>query len=194
MTTGDAADSADARRDFERFRSYLNLLARLNLSPKLQAKLSPSDLVQQTLMDAHVKQRDFRGETVAQQAAWLRQMLVRNVAKAWRDFHRQKRDVDLEVSLERAVERSSVRLEAVLAGDHPSPSAQVERGERMLLVAKALEELSPAQQDTVILHFFEHLSFDDIGERLGRTSTAVAGLLRRGLSRLRELLKESDGA
>src|SRR5947209_12626109 len=98
----------------ERFRSYLLLLARMQLGARLRAKLDPSDLVQQTLLDAHRQRAQFRGSTSTEMAAWLRQMLACNLADALRGFGRAKRDVGRERSLEAAVDESSARLEAWL--------------------------------------------------------------------------------
>ncbi len=77
----------------ERFRPYLRLLARLHLDPRYQAKLDASDLVQQTFLQAHRALTGFRGQTDAELAAWLRQILARNMAHLARDHRRAKRDV-----------------------------------------------------------------------------------------------------
>src|ERR1700740_2987619 len=90
--------------DLERFRGYLRLLAGLQLSPQLQAKLDASDLVQQALLRAYQAEGQFRGRTPAERAAWLRRILARTLADAVRDLHREKRDVNRERSLERALE------------------------------------------------------------------------------------------
>src|SRR5262245_24453173 len=117
--------------ELERFRDYLRLLARLQLDPRWRAKLDPSDLVQQTLLQAHEACDQFRGRTAAEQAAWLRQILARVLANAVRDLGRAKRDAGRERSLEAALEQSSARLEAWLAAEQSSPSETVERNEQL---------------------------------------------------------------
>jgi RNA polymerase sigma-70 factor (ECF subfamily) len=44
----------------------------------------------------------------------------------------------------------------------------------------------------VRLRFYEGFSVSDIVRQLGRSETAVAGLIKRGLSRLRQLLAEQS--
>src|SRR5207253_954565 len=98
--------------DLERFRQYLELLARVRTDPRLRGKVDLSGVVQQTLLEAHqaAKQADGLGDE--QRLAWLRRILANNLT-------------------------------------------------------------------------------DEIGAHLGRSPAAVAGLLHRGLHRLRELLQEA---
>jgi RNA polymerase sigma-70 factor, ECF subfamily len=176
----------------ERYRAYLRLLARLHLDPRLQGKLDPSDVVQQTLLQAYRALDQFRGHSDGELAAWLRQILARNLAHAVRDLGRAKRDVGLERSLEAAVDASSLRLEAWLAAEQSSPSQRAERNEQLLRLAEALTTLPEAQREAVVLHYWQGQSLAEIGTRLGRTPAAVAGLLHRGLKQLRGLLQEAE--
>jgi RNA polymerase sigma-70 factor, ECF subfamily len=113
----------------EPYRDYLRLLARLELDPRLRARLDPSDIVQQTLLQAHQALDQFHGEGQGALAAWLRQILARNLAMALHDHARAKRDVRRERDLRAALDRSSARLESWLAADQTSPSLQAERNE-----------------------------------------------------------------
>jgi RNA polymerase sigma-70 factor (ECF subfamily) len=169
----------------ERFREYLRVLARLQIEPRLQAKLDPSDLVQQTLLKAHQAGEQFRGTTAAEQAAWLRQILANTLANAIRDFARAKRDVTLERSLETALADSSARLEAWLVTKEPSPSQQAERNEQLLQLAEQLAGLPEIQREVLLLRHCQGWSLAEIATHLGRTRAAVASLLRRGLQQLR---------
>ena len=176
----------------ERFRSYLRLLARLHLDPRLRGKLDPSDLVQEATAKAWECFGQFRGSTEAELAAWLRQILARNLAHAVRDLGRAKRDVGRERSLETALEQSSARLEAFLTAQQSSPSQQAERQEQLLRLAEAMEQLAEAQREALVLQYWQGWSLAQIGEHLGRSVEAVAGLLKRGLKHLRQLLREGE--
>ncbi len=174
---------------FERFRSYLRFLARVQLDGRLKAKIDPSDLVQQTLLQAHQAQNQFHGETEAERAAWLRRILARNLAHTLRDLHRDKRDVQRERSLHASVDETSAGLENWLSADQSSPSQNAQRQERMLLVAEAVDKLPEDQQSAIILRYWHGLQLEEIADQLGRSASAVAGLLQRGIKTLRGRLK-----
>ena len=172
----------------ERYRDYLRLLARVGLDARLRGKLDPSDIVQETLLRAHERRDQFRGNTEAERVAWLRQILAMQLIDAVRRFTAGARDVGLERSLEAAVEQSSARLEHLLAKEDPGSTRKSLREERLLRLAEALAQLPSDQQAAVELQHLHGYSVEAVAEHLGRSKAAVGGLLRRGMRRLRELL------
>jgi RNA polymerase sigma-70 factor (ECF subfamily) len=173
----------------ERYREYLSLLARLHLHPRLQSKLDPSDVVQQTLLKAHQNRAQCQGQNDAQVAAWLRRILANTLADAARDFGGGKRDVGREQPLQAILEDSSSRLEAFLNPAMSSPSVKAVRNEDLLQLATALAQLPDDQRAAVEMHHLQNCSVAEVAASLGKTERAVAGLLRRGLKKLRELLQ-----
>jgi RNA polymerase sigma-70 factor (ECF subfamily) len=176
----------------ERYRDYLRLLARLQMPARLQGKLDPSDIVQQTLLKAFEKLDQLRGQSEGQIAAWLRTILASILANAVRDHGRQKRDAALERSLEAALDHSSACLEGWLAAEQSSPSEQAQRNEQVLRLAQGLSTLPAAQRDVLVLKHCHGWTVEAIGEHLGKTRASVASLLRRGLKQLREFLQEKE--
>jgi RNA polymerase sigma-70 factor (ECF subfamily) len=178
--------------DLARFRDYLRLLVRAQLDPRLRTKLDPSDVVQQTLLEAHRDLGQFRGSTSGELAAWLRCVLARNLANAARDLGREKRDVVREKSLQALVEESSARLEALLADDALSPGQLAGRHEQAVRLAAALATLPEPQRLAVELRHLHGWTLNEIAEHLDRTPSAVASLLHRGLAHLRTRLAEEE--
>jgi RNA polymerase sigma-70 factor (ECF subfamily) len=178
--------------ELERYRSYLVLLARMEIGRQIQPKLDASDVVQQTLLEAHSKRSQFAGQTPGQLVAWLRKLLACTLADAIRTLHRAKRDVARERSLEASLDQSAASLNAWLAADQSTPSQQFDRAEQEVRLANALALLPEAQRSALVLRHCQNLAVAEISERLGRSPTAIAGLLKRGLRQLRELLAREE--
>lgn len=176
--------------DLEQFRSYLRLLARMQLPAKLAPKVDASDVVQQTLVQAYQALGQFRGQTPQELAGWLRKILANQMHHLLRDFGRQKRDTGRELPLAAVIDQSSARLEAWLAAEQSSPSEQAQRNDSLLQLAAALETLPDEQREAVELHYCHGLTLAQVAEQLGKTPPSVAGLVHRGVMKLKAALVE----
>jgi RNA polymerase sigma-70 factor, ECF subfamily len=175
--------------ELDRYRSWLGLLARLQVEPRFRAKFDPSDIVQQTLLEAVRDWPKFRGHSEAELAAWLRQILAHVLLHEVRRFgDAQRRDVGREVSLEQALAESSRRLGNALVAPGSSPSEQAGRHELELRLADALARLPADYAEIILMRNVEGLSHDQAAQRMGRGVGAVRMLWVRALSRLRQEL------
>ncbi len=174
----------------EQFRGYLLLLAQLHWDTKLQGQLDPSDLVQQTLLEAHQKHEQFKGTSRAELAGWLRQSLAHNIADAVRKRGRKKRDRKLERSLEVALEDSSSRLQACMIVNESTPGERAAKNEELTRLADMLARLPSGNREAVVLRHLKGLSLQEIAQVMERTEASAAGLIRRGLKQLRVLMGE----
>ncbi len=189
MRIVDCSANSDERR-VEGYREYLLLLARLQVGSRLKAKLDASDIVQQTILQAHANREQFRGSSEAEWLSWLRVILANTLAAIGRHFETGARDLNRERSLEEIeLEKSSSRLEVFLVADQTSPSQGAVRGEELLRLARAIGQLPEDQRCVVELHHLKGLPVAEVAMQLGKSRPAVVGLLFRGLKKLRELLQ-----
>jgi RNA polymerase sigma-70 factor (ECF subfamily) len=180
-------DQQDSFRErLEQFRPYLEALARVHLDRRLWRKCDSEDVVHDTLCEALRKGHQFRGDTDGQLRAWLRRALLNNVLDLVRKWPRVTDDVDLEGALE----ASSRHIEHSLVAECSSPGERAARNEQLDRLACALARLPRDQHEAVILHHLEGLTLADVAVHLRRSPAAAAGLVHRGLKKLRCLLKE----
>ena len=117
----------------QKYSNYLRLLAITHLDARLRSRVSPSDIVQETNCDAHRDFPKFRGQSEGEFVAWLRAILVHNLARLIeRHVLTEKRDIRREVSLHhlgKSMERSTMRLQQFLATppDPPGTAAIASR-------------------------------------------------------------------
>jgi RNA polymerase sigma-70 factor (ECF subfamily) len=183
-------DDSPSIDDLDHFRPYLLLLAGRQLDGRLRGRVGASDIVQQTLFEAHRNRAQFRGRTAGELAGWLRQILARNLLDVRKEHGRDRRDVRREVAPTGELDRSSAQLAGLLAAPGPSPSQVAAGHEQAVRLAAALAELPDAQREALVLQHWHGWTLAQIGEQLDRSPEAVAGLLKRGLKRLRELLEQ----
>lgn len=182
-------DASRLGRLLELYRHYLELLARVEIGRGLQAKVDASDLVQETMLEAHKNFGAFRGSTESQFAAWLRQILAAVLCNLLRRYVGTRgRDVRRERELRDHLDRSSHVLARVLVDQGSSPSQQAARREQAVLLADALAVLPEDYREVLVLRHLEGLSFPEISRRMGRSLDSVQKLWVRGLSRLRQVM------
>lgn len=185
-----STEPVPAREDeFEAFRPYLQILAESQLHARLRSKLDAADVVQQTLLQAYQAREQFRGHTDAERAAWLRTILGNVLSGLARDFSRQRRNVSREQSIQ-AVEQTSIHLANLLAAHSPSPSADLHRQDRANELARAMLTLTSEQRQAIILKYWHDATLAQIGQQLGKSPEAVAGLVFRGMQKLREQFQD----
>jgi len=173
----------------EAARSYLLLQAEHQLPLSMRAKVGPSDIVQETAIDAHRDFLRFRGTTQEEFYAWLRTILQNNVMDAVRRFEiAQKRAARREESINVVVDRRGV---SVLPAGGNTPDHSAIRREDAVLLAGVLARMPTDYQTILRLRYWEGLTFPQIADRIGRSEEAGRKLWYRALARLTVELQAS---
>lgn len=178
----------DRDRLFTASRSYLGLIARAQIETHLQAKVDASDLVQQTLMEAHRDFERFQGATEGEWLAWLRRILAHNTAdfvRRYRGTAKRATQREIAAPVKRA-DQSTFFAFGEPADSMETPSQQLARRDDQLAISAALETLSPDHREVIVLRNLERLSFEEVAERMGRTRPAVQMLWMRAIKKLQE--------
>ena len=170
-------------------RNYLLTIANRALSDSIRKKIGASDLVQDTMVEAIRGFGEFRGDSLGALLAWLRKVLLHNVANASRTFEQtEKRDLSREVSLDKC-ERDNLQL----VDPASSPGSTLANRELDQQVASALNQLPVEMRLAVELRNRDHLSFCEIGAQMERSPEAARKLWARAIEKLREKLAEIGG-
>ena len=170
----------------EACRGYLLLIAQQELDPELQTKGGASDLVQQTFLEAQKDLPRFRGSTPEALRAWMRRLLLNNLANFRRDLQRARRRVSREVTIDPG---DSSTVGAGPPAGTSSPSAALKRDEQTLALERAVESLPEDYRRVIELRYRQERSFEDIADLMQRSPNAVRKLWARAIEALQQELE-----
>ncbi len=169
-------------RALEACRGYLLHVAKQELDPALQPKGGPSDIVQETILDAYRDFPRFQGGSETELLAWLHRLLLNNLVSFTRRYRATaKRQLGREVAL--AADASS-GPEAGIPAATPTPSRQLMADEQARALHQALARLPEDYERVIRLRYEEGQSFDDIGRAMNLTANAARKLWLRAVKRL----------
>jgi RNA polymerase sigma-70 factor, ECF subfamily len=175
----------------ELYRGYLRLIAGLQIGQNLQSKVSPSDLIQATFLQASRGFADFNGNSEGELMSWLRKILASQLAMELRRYATERRNIKLERRMHVEVDQSSAALD-FLAARGRTPSQSTMRRERAVLLADALTKLPEDYRNIIVQRHLQNRSFADIADVTHRSVDSVKSAWRRAIIKLRESL--GDGA
>ena len=169
---------------------FLENVAKKEIGKKQPQKIAALDLVQDTMIRAHVHFSEFRGTTQSELTAWLHRILVNQLANARRDLWREKRNIGREQPIDGDERRGKAPIDP--SGDDETPSKRAATKEESDQVRLALASLKDDYREAVKLRCWERLTFAQIGYRLGRSEEAARKIWSRAIQKLQHVLKSSS--
>ena len=180
----------------ERYHDRLRRMVMVRLDQRLQGRLDPSDVLQETYLEAARQLADYLRNPVLPFFLWLRQLAGNRLFKLHR-YHltAQVRDAGREIPLYRGgwPEASSAALAAQLLGRECRPSEAALRAELKRRLQEALDLMDPLDREALVLRHFEQLTTVEVARVLGISRAAAGKRYLRALLRLKEILAEMPG-
>lgn len=184
-------DQAAIAQLFDQHRRRLRTMIEMRLDPRLAGRVDPSDVLQETYLDAHKLIEEFK-EGDLPFFLWLRLKVGHRLTYLHR-YHlgAQKRSAYKEVSLVTGPmpAASSVSLASQLMGRITSASNAAIRAETRLRLQQALNKMDEIDREVLVLRHFEDLTNIETAQALGISQTAASNRYVRALSRLKDAMK-----
>ena len=184
LTAARGGDGAARDRLLAESRSYLAVLAKARMEPWMRAKFDASDIVQQTMLEAHEGFDAFDGHGEAAWKAWLKKSLQHNVADAARREKAEKRDVRRQ----RPADASDGP--PLPPADDATASRLTAHAERDTELLAAIASLPEDYRRVLTLRTIEQQPFEDVAATLGRSIPATQMLWTRAVRKLEATLKD----
>jgi RNA polymerase sigma-70 factor (ECF subfamily) len=186
-----AGDTRAMGELFAQCRDRLRMLVRLRMDRRVQGRVDPSDILQETFLEASQRIGEFARKKPMPFFLWLRFLTAQRLIIAHRrHLGAQMRDAAGEVSLyaRPMPEATSVSLAAQLLGNFTSPDQAAVRAEMQLKLQQALNEMEPMDREVLAMRHFEQLSNGETAQALGISKTAASNRYVRALARLRDIM------
>jgi RNA polymerase sigma-70 factor (ECF subfamily) len=171
---------------FTRHRPFLRQIIELRLDPRLRSRVDPSDVVQETQLEAFRRLDDYLQRQPMPFRLWLRKTACERLLMAQRQHvGAARRAVGREVTLPDA---SSLQLAQQLLAGGSTPSQRLNREELAGQVRQAVTRLSETDREVLLMRNLEMLSNQEVAHELQIDPAAASQRYGRALLRLRKLL------
>jgi len=184
-------DEAALNQLLDRHRQALRRMIDMRLDARLAGRVDASDIVQDVLIEANRRLKEYLREPSMPFHLWLRHMARDRVIDAHRR-HRvaAKRSVDREQPLAArgTGDRSTLDLIAQLENRELTPAAAATRKEMQARFAAAVELLDDDDREVILMRHFEQLSNQEVAQSLGLSQPAAGMRYLRAVRRLRAML------
>jgi RNA polymerase sigma-70 factor, ECF subfamily len=174
----------------------LRRMVALRMDQRLQGRIDPSDVIQESYLEASRHLAEYLRDPSLPFFLWLRGISGNKL----RELHRyhlatQLRDAGREVSIYRGTlpEATSAALAARLMGHETRPSEAAVRAEVKVRLQEALNSMDPIDREVLALRHFEQLSPAETAQVLGIKEKAGGMRYVRALRRLKEILSSLPG-
>jgi RNA polymerase sigma-70 factor (ECF subfamily) len=179
---------------FQLHRPRLRRMVVVHLDERLRARVDPSDVVQEVLLEAHRRLPEYLQERPITFYPWLRQLAWDRLMKVHRrHITAKRRNVRREATPDWELSDNSVnQLAQCLLTDETTQLQRIVNDEMHRRVRHALDQVGIDDRKVLVLRFLEQLSTAETATVLGVSESAVKMRQLRALQRVQELLRVEE--
>lgn len=184
-------DHAARSELFDKYQDRLRRMVQFRLDTRLRRRIDPSDVVQDSYLEASQRLADYMQDPQMPFFLWVRFLTLERLVTLHRQhLGVQARDVRREVAtLQRGLPPAdTATLAAKLLGKLTSPSQAAMRAELKARLQEALDRLDPLDREILALRHFEQMNTVEAAKVLGIGESGTSSRYIRALKRLKSIL------
>jgi RNA polymerase sigma-70 factor (ECF subfamily) len=182
-------------RLLDRHREAVRRMVAMRMDPRLERRVDASDIVQDVMIEANRRLREYLDTNPMPFHLWLRQMAKDRLIDAHRRHRvaaRRSLDRERPLSVPRLDGETSQDLAAQLCDGQMTPAAAATWRELQARFADACEQLDSQDEEIVLMRHFEQLTNTEAATALGLSPQAASMRYLRAMRRMRTLLLDGD--
>ena len=194
IARAESGDEAALAELFAMAKPRLRKIVSVRMSPMLRGRVDPSDVLQEAFLDLNKKLPNFKTKNLSM-FVWMRMVAAESVINAHREHvQTQKRNAGREMSLRQKNHgESSICLAGQLMGKYTSVFQNAVRQEIQSKLLAAIDEMSEADREIILMRIFEGLSNQEAAEALELSANGASNRFVRALGRLKSSLEQIPG-
>jgi RNA polymerase sigma-70 factor (ECF subfamily) len=185
-----AAGSQSAfERLCERYRGHLKRYVELRMDHRLQQRVDPSDVIQETQLELFNRLEDYLQRRPLPIRVWLRRTAREQLLNLYhKHVKAEQRSLNRELPLS---DLSAMAIASRFASGEDSPSAGAIRNERRESVAQSVSSLPASDREILLMRSVEGLHYQEIAAALEISPAAARKRYGRALLKLQAILRKS---